>query len=208
MKVSVYNKQGKEQKTVELPATVFSVALKPDVVKQVIVAIHANQREVYAHTKGRSEVRGGGKKPWRQKGTGRARHGSTRSPIWVGGGVTFGPTKERNFSKKINKKVRRLALKMVLSDKAENKAIVVVEDLNMEVIKTKAVADMLKALPLDGRPTLILTDVMNQALVKSVANIPKTEVMLATDANAAVLMQYEKVLVSEAGLNKMIEVFA
>ncbi|MGB0757033.1 MAG: 50S ribosomal protein L4 [Patescibacteria group bacterium] len=208
MKVSVYNKQGKEQKTVDLPAEVFAVALKPDVVKQVIVAIQANQREVYAHTKGRSEVRGGGKKPWRQKGTGRARHGSTRSPIWVGGGVTFGPTKERNFSKKINKKVRRLALKMVLSDKAENKAIVVVEDLNMEAIKTKAVVDMLKALPLDGRPTLILTDAVSEALTKSVANIPKTDVILATDANAAVLAQYEKVLVSEAGLQKMIEVFA
>ena len=99
MKIPVYNLKGEEKGKEDLPENVFGINLNPEIVKQVIVAIAANQRQPWAHSKGRSDVRGGGRKPWRQKGTGRARHGSIRSPLWIGGGVTFGPLKERNYKK-------------------------------------------------------------------------------------------------------------
>ncbi len=120
MKVKVYNLEGKEVKQVELNDAVFNVPVKSSVVHEVFVAQRNNAREPWADTKKRGEVRGGGKKPWQQKGTGRARHGSIRSPIWKGGGVTFGPLSIRNYTTKINKKTRRLATRMCLSDKAQN----------------------------------------------------------------------------------------
>jgi len=125
----VYNQQGEKVGQVDLPAELFGVPLNRDLVHQVVVTQMANSRQVLAHTKDRSEVRGGGAKPWRQKGTGRARHGSIRSPIWVGGGVAFGPTKERVFAKKINKKMKRQALFMVLSSKVKDKEIVLLDKI-------------------------------------------------------------------------------
>src|SRR3989339_449677 len=116
MNAKVYNIEGKNVGTVELPARLFGVEVKPEVVHQVVVGKQSNKRQVLAHTKTRADVSGGGKKPWKQKGTGRARHGSSRSPIWIGGGVTFGPRKDRNFGVKINKKMARKALAMALSD--------------------------------------------------------------------------------------------
>ena len=147
MKTVVYNILGKEIGEVELNDAIFAVKIKPEVVHQVFVSQSGNQRESIAHTKNRSEVRGGGKKPWAQKGTGRARHGSIRSPIWRGGAVIFGPTSERNWKTKINKDTRRLALKMCLTDKAQNGALYVVEDFSFEKPKTKTVAEFLKNIP-------------------------------------------------------------
>jgi large subunit ribosomal protein L4 len=120
-----------------LPKEIFDVEINPDLIHQVVVAQTANRRRVIAHTKGRGEVRGGGKKPWRQKGTGRARHGSIRSPLWKGGGVTFGPTKERTFKKEINKKMKRKALFMVLTAKAKNNLLLVLDKIILEQPKTK-----------------------------------------------------------------------
>src|SRR3989338_10813210 len=117
MKTDLYNMQNEKIGTVELPEAVFGVAWKPALVKQVVNAILANKRRPWAHAKTRAEVRGGGRKPWRQKGTGRARHGSTRSPIWSGGGKAHGPLSERDFSQKVNVKMRRVALFSVLSHK-------------------------------------------------------------------------------------------
>lgn len=147
-KVKVYNQKGEAIKTLELNDQVFGVPMKVELIWQAVVAQLANARQNIAHTKGRSEVRGGGKKPWRQKGTGRARHGSIRSPIWIGGGVTFGPTKNRNFSKSINKKVRRKALLVALSDKAANNNVVVVDTFNLDKIKTKEMYAILHNLKL------------------------------------------------------------
>src|SRR3989339_1482700 len=128
MKVDLYNLAGKITGQQELADEVFNVKIKPEVVHEVYIAQMANQREAWADTKGKGEVRGGGKKPWKQKGTGRARHGSTRSPIWKGGGVTFGPTKERNFKKDINKKMARKALLMAISSKAKNRQLLVLDN--------------------------------------------------------------------------------
>ena len=207
MKVPVYNMEGKEVEQIDVPVSLFDIALRPDVVKQVIVAIQANQRINYAHTKDRSEVRGGGRKPWKQKGTGRARHGSSRSPIWIGGGVTFGPRNDRNFSKKINKKVRRLAIKMLLSDKVKNNRLLVVDKFDFPEIKTKKVAEFLQSLPTDNRSALILTSEVDEKIVKSVANIQKTDVMLAGDINANVLAKYNNIIVSREALQNVIDRF-
>jgi len=207
MKVAVYNMQGKEVEQIEVPVSMFAVALKPDLVKQVIVAIQANQRQVYAHTKDRSEVRGGGKKPWKQKGTGRARHGSSRSPIWIGGGVTFGPRNDRNFSKKVNKKVRRLAIKMMLSDKIKHNGLLIVDNMELPEIKTKKMVEFLQAMPLNGKSTLLLLPVMDEKIIKSISNLQRVDVSLATDINAADLAYYDNIILSKVALNNLIDRF-
>ena len=146
MQAAVYSKEGKEIGKVELPESVFDVPWNADLVHQVVVSMQSNARMPLAHTKDRSEVRGGGRKPWRQKGTGRARHGSRRSPIWTGGGVTFGPRKEKSFAKKINKKMRAKALYTTLSQKLRDKEIIFLDSLAIAEPKTKEAKAVLSAL--------------------------------------------------------------
>lgn len=142
MEVDVYNQDGKKTGTAELSASVFGLPWNAGLAHQVLIGQAANRRQPVAHAKGRGEVRGGGRKPWRQKGTGRARHGSIRSPIWKGGGVTHGPTKERIFKKKVNKKMAAKALAMVLSAKVRDKELLIVDDLVPRLFKTKDAARM------------------------------------------------------------------
>jgi large subunit ribosomal protein L4 len=144
LKIKVYSQDGKETKELALNPAVFGVKVKESVVHQVAVAQMANARVAIAHTKTRSEVRGGGKKPWRQKGTGRARHGSTRSPIWVGGGITFGPRNDRNFSQKVNKKMKVKALFMCLSDKVNSGLMILIDRLNLAEGKTKELVGVVR----------------------------------------------------------------
>ena len=146
LKTQVFSQTGEKVKEVELNPAIFDIPVKENVVHQVVTAQLANSRIIIADTKDRSEVRGGGRKPWRQKGTGRARHGSIRSPLWVGGGVTFGPTKERNFKKKINKKMKTKALFMCLSDKVNNNLLILLDKLNLEKGKTKEIVEVIKNL--------------------------------------------------------------
>ena len=137
MKLSLYNQEGKELEPIEVASRLFDAKINPDLLHQVVTSQEANQRIVHASAKGRGEVRGGGKKPWRQKGTGRARHGSIRSPLWKGGGVTHGPMKERVFFKKINKKMASLALAMAFSEKAREGEVIILDDMKVASGKTK-----------------------------------------------------------------------
>lgn len=146
MKAPIYNAKGKEAGSIELPESVFGAKRNSALVHQVVTAMQANTRTTIAHTKGRAEVRGGGKKPWAQKGTGRARHGSIRSPIWRGGGVAHGPLKEKDYSQKINKKMRANALKTVLSDKVRESRLILLEDTGLTAPKTKDARALLTAL--------------------------------------------------------------
>ena len=174
--VSIYNQEGKTTGEMNLSDVYFGVTPKQSVIHQVMVGIMANARQTLAATKTRGEVRGGGKKPWKQKGTGRARQGSIRSPQWVGGGIAFGPRKERNFSQKINRKTKRQALYMVLSDKLATGQLVVLDSLKSEPAKTKTVAATLKNLPV-GKTVLLVAPASTPAIVRMVRNMPNVTVV-------------------------------
>lgn len=144
--IKVYNLSGEPAGEMEVDDKVFNAEPNEDLLHQVIVGYQLNRRGVFAHTKTRGEVRGGGKKPWKQKGTGRARHGSIRSPLWRGGGITFGPRDNRNFKTKINKKIKNRALCMILTDKVKSNELIAVEKLSVAEPKTKTIASVLKLL--------------------------------------------------------------
>jgi len=203
----VYNQDGQEIEELELPEEIFGLKLNKDLIHQAVVAQMANSREAIAHVKDRSEVRGGGKKPWRQKGTGRARHGSIRSPIWRGGGVTFGPTKERNFSKKINKKMRQKALLMVLSSKAKDNELVILDDLKLNSPKTKEMAGIMKNLEKAKkdikRSSLVALVKKNENIVKAIKNIPKMGAIGINNLNVVDVLKYKYLIMNKEGINEL-----
>lgn len=196
MEYPLYNQQAENIGKVELPDSVFSVPSNNDLLHQVVSSQMANKRQILAHAKGRSEVRGGGKKPWRQKGTGRARHGSIRSPIWKGGGVTFGPTKEVNFKKKIGKKMARKALSVALSEKAKSGNIIVVDSIELNIPKTKEIAGILKLFQnkMSGS-VLIVTPSLNKDLYRAANNIQKVGVAEARNLNPLGILSYKNLMV-------------
>jgi large subunit ribosomal protein L4 len=209
VKVPVYNLQGEKAKEIQLSARLFGRAVKPAVVHQVVVAQEANSRQVLAHTKDRSEVRGGGKKPWRQKGTGRARHGSSRSPIWIGGGVTFGPTKERNFSKLVNKKQKQAALAMCLSDRLADGRLAIFEKLENTSGKTKDLNGWLKTVQgkvpglKEAKKFLLVSDNKDEQIIKAVANLKNVMVIAADSLNCVDILKYDTLLVSAKAIEVM-----
>lgn len=206
-KVNVYNQEGVVVGELALDASLFDVAADPVLVHEAVVAQQANSRQVLAHTKDRGEVAGTGKKPWKQKGTGRARHGSRRSPIWVGGGITFGPTSERNFSLKMNRKARSKAFAMVLSDKVANSAFVAVDSLVLGGSKTKSVAALLKKLPLVGKKTLIVLEPSNTAVVRASRNLPRVSTISATSLNVVDLLASDCVLTSKEAVEVLTKTY-
>jgi len=207
MKVSVYDKEGKEMAQTILPKEVFGLEMNSALVHQVAVSQSANRRQVIANTKDRGDVRGGGIKPWRQKGTGRARHGSRRSPLWIGGGVTFGPTKERNFKEVISKKMRRKALFIVLSAKAKDNSLLVLDDLVVESPKTKLIAGILNKLPIKGSCLIILPK-KDEKLERAAANLKNTGVIGAKDLNVMDLLSYKYAVLPKEGIKVIKETFA
>lgn len=207
MKATVYNIEGKAIDSLELPAEIFDVEINPDLIYQVVTAQQANRRQGTAHTKDRGEVRGGGRKPWRQKGTGRARHGSIRSPLWRGGGVVFGPRKEKIYKKRIPKKMKRKALLMVLSAKAKNNLLILLDQLKLEKIKTKIMADILKKLPCQNKSTLLVTPTYNQEIYLATRNLPKTQVMTAKDLNALDLLSFKYLVMTPEAIKVIEETF-
>lgn len=206
-KVTMYNQEGTAVGELELDATLFEVKLNPALVHQAVVAQQANARQVIAHTKGRGEVRGGGKKPWKQKGTGRARHGSSRSPIWVGGGITFGPTNKRNFTKKLNRTSKRAAIAMSLSDKVQNNKFVAVDSLTLVHIKTKAVAGMLSKLPMNGKKTLIVVEPENRSVFRVTRNMPLVSAISAKSLNIVDVLANDCVVASKDAVAALVATF-
>jgi large subunit ribosomal protein L4 len=207
MEVKIYNKEGAEVGSTKLSEHLFGAQPNPSLVHQYIVNYLANQRQGNANTKGRSEVSGGGAKPWRQKGTGRARAGTIRSPLWRGGGITFGP-KPRDYYNRFPKKMKRGALISALSDKAQNEGVAIVEDLNLEEIKTRKAAEIIDKLGLSKRKCLVLDEGENQNAVLSFKNLPKIKYSRAILASTYDIVNADVLLFTTAGLKKMEEVFA
>ena len=192
-KVPVYNPEGQTVGELALSDAIFGVKPEAGLIHEAVIAARANARPVVANTKTRGEVRGGGKKPWKQKGTGRARQGSIRAPQWVGGGITFGPTSERNFSLKINKKAKRKALFMVLSDKLNDQKLLVLEGLQTEPAKTKIVAGVLQKLPVD-KTTLLISPGANAPLMRMVRNLPQVKLVNVQSLNLLDVIGYRTVV--------------
>ncbi len=206
MKVKVYNLEGNQVGDLELSDDIFAVAIKPEVVHEVFIAQTANQRQPWADTKDRGEVRGGGKKPWAQKGTGRARHGSSRSPLWVGGGVTFGPLSIRNYKKNINKKVRRLALKMCLTDRVLNEGLFVIENFDFSESKTKVFSSFADKLPLKGnKHLLVVTAGKDEKVIRMTKNLAKISTVRAEDLNISDVLNKTNLLISQSAVKKLEE---
>jgi len=206
--VDIYKMDGSMIGKQELPDTLFGVPVSADLVHEAIVTQEANARVLRATTKGRGEVRGGGRKPWKQKGTGRARHGSRRSPIWSGGGVTFGPSLLRNFTQKINKKAKRKALAMMLSDKVADGRFIAVETFEIPEAKTSLVAAMRKALPGSDGSALLVTVKDDTAIIRGAQNLPKTETIGATSLNVRDLAKYQYIIASKSAIESMIAHYA
>jgi len=208
MKVDTYNQNGEKIGQTLLPKEVFEIPMNHDLVHQVAVSQAANRRRIIASTKDRSEVRGGGKKPWRQKGTGRARHGSITSPIWRHGGVTFGPNTDTIFKKNIAKKMRRKALFMVLTAKAQKELLIVLDDLKIEKPKTKLMNDILEKLPGKGSTRLVILPEKDESIIKSTRNIPKTSIELAKNINVLQLLSFKYLVLPKDSIKAIKETFS
>lgn len=204
-KLTLYSKDGEQVDEIEVQADLFEAPLKRGALHQTVVSQAARRRQGTASSKGRSEVRASGSKPWPQKGTGRARHGSVASPIWVGGGVTFGPH-PRDFSTKVPKKMRRAALKSALSDKVKEGKLIVVDDFAVDTPQTKKVVALLEKLNVTGG-AMIVSDQPDTNLIKGARNLPKVKTILARQLNVLDILTYNYLVMSKAALQQVEEVF-
>ncbi|HEY4600435.1 MAG TPA: 50S ribosomal protein L4 [Cerasibacillus sp.] len=205
-KVALFKQDGSQTGDIELNEAVFGIEPNTHVLHEAVVMQRASLRQGTHKVKNRSEVRGGGRKPWRQKGTGRARQGSIRSPQWVGGGVVFGPT-PRSYSYKLPKKVRRLALKSALSSKVANDNVVVLEQLAFEAPKTKQFVDMLNNLKVDTK-ALIVTTEKDDNVIRSANNLQEVKVLTVEEVNVLDLLAHDKLILTKDAAEKAGEVFA
>ena len=203
--VAVYNMEGKEVDKIELNDSIFGVEINEHLVHMAVLQQLANKRQGTQKAKTRSEVRGGGRKPWRQKGPGHARQGSTRSPQWTGGGVVFAPT-PRDYSFKLNKKEKRAALKSALTSRVVENKFVVVDELKMDEIKTKKFAEVLKNLNVE-KALVVLND-MDEKVIASAANIPTVKTSQTNELNVFDVLKYDTVVVTKAAVATIEEVYA
>lgn len=206
MKADIFNWKGEKAGSIDVSDAIFKRDWNGDLVHQVLLAFQANQRRPWAHAKGRGEVRGGGIKPWRQKGTGRARHGSIRSPIWKGGGVSHGPVKDRDFSQKVNKKMQRGAMHAVLSKKLAEGELKFVESFSFEKGKTKEVATALKSLYSAKKqiPSTLLVSAPKSSLVTRAArNIPKVKAIQSNSINIYDLLAHKNILIDKNAVSEI-----
>jgi len=230
MLIDTYNQDGQKIGQTRLPAEIFEIPMNSDLVHQVVVSQMANRRKVIAHTKTRGEVSGGGKKPWAQKGLGRARHGSIRSPIWRHGGVVFGPRKEKIFKKKIPKKMKRKALFMVLSAKVKSNLLILIDKLELAQAKTKLMAEIIEncrakrgassspsLLPAEARKlkienfkngsVLIALPVLEKNIILAARNLPKVQTIQAKDLNALDLLSFKYLILPKESFKIIKETF-
>lgn len=208
MKIDVYNQKGEKSGSIDLPKEIFEVEIKPELIHQVATSQYSNQRQNSAHTKDRGEVSGSNKKPHAQKGTGRARAGSRRSPLWIGGGITFGPRNDRNYKRDIPKKMKRKALFMVLSGKLRDKELIVLEDLKFDKIKTKNFASIIKALPIEQKRTCIIaTQDYDKNIIKSAGNIKGMEIVESRNLNVLDLLSNKYLLITKGGIDTVKNTF-
>ena len=203
--VGVFNKEGNKVADMELNEKVFATEVNEYALHQVVVALLANKRQGTQSTKTRSEVRGGGIKPWRQKGTGRARQGSIRAPQWIKGGIVFAP-KPRDYRVSVPKSMRKVAMKSALTSKVQENQMIVLESLNFEAPKTKNVVEMLKAL--EANKALIITAESNEVVYKSARNIQGISIIPANNINVYDLLKYEKLIITKDAVSKIEEVYA
>lgn len=203
--VKVFNMSGSEVGTIDLKDDIFAVEVNEHVLHQAVVQYLANQRQGTKSTKTRSEVRGGGRKPWRQKGTGRARQGSIRAPQWTGGGVVFAP-KPRDFSFKLNKKVKRLALKSALTTKVNENKFIVMDELKLDAIKTKEMKNVLNNIKVEK--ALVVLEEGNKNVVLSARNIPDVKTASVNTINVYDILKYDTCVVTKAAIEKIEEVYA
>lgn len=194
-KVNIITTDGTKKGQLDLP-TALATEPKKELLHQAVVTYLANQRTANAHTKTRGEVRGGGRKPWKQKGTGRARAGSSRSPIWVGGGITFGPRNDRNYSLRMPERMKRLALSMAVSAKAAAGELQVIEALTLHAPKTKEIHAILQKIHNDARSILIVTASNDATLLQAAQNLPYAAVTTASDLNVYDLLSFRQVLMT------------
>ena len=204
--VTVFDMTGKSVGEMTLSDAIFGIEPNTSVMHAAVVNYLANQRQGTQSTLTRSEVSGGGRKPWKQKGTGRARQGSTRAPQWTHGGIALGP-KPRDYSYELPKKVKRLALKSAFSTKVADNDLIVVDNIAVEGFKTKAVVEMLSKLGADKKALIVMPE-LDQKLIKSAANIPGVKTALVTTSNDYDILNYDKCIVAKGALEKLEEVYA
>ena len=195
MKYPVLDQKGKQIEEISLSKDVFGLKLNKDLMHQVIVSQQANKRQGNAHTKQRGEVSGGGRKPWKQKGLGRARHGSTRSPIWKGGGTTFGPINEKIFEKKIPKKMKRKAMFMGLSSKVESKDLILVDNIKISKAKTKLALEIFNNLVPEKKKSLIVLPDLNKSIILATRNIPHLKTIQAKDLSCLAVLSCKNLII-------------
>lgn len=205
--VSIYNIKGDKVGSLTLDASLFDVKANPALIHEAIVAQQANSREAIAHTKTRGEVAGSSKRPWKQKGTGRARHGSTKSPIWIGGGISFGPRNDRNFSLKINKRAKRKALAMILSEKVATDRFITVDALALKDGKTKELVSILKNLPISKKKTLIILPPEQKDVAIAAKNLSGIATMPANTLNVVDLLKTDVVLISQEAVEMVTQIY-
>jgi large subunit ribosomal protein L4 len=213
LKANIYNQKGSKIEEIEVSSGIFGLKVNNALVHQAAVAQRANERQVLAHTKDRSEVSGGGKKPWRQKGTGRARAGSSRSPIWIGGGVTFGPRNERNFHQKINKKMKLKAMFMVVSDRFANNNLAIIDTLEVADFKTKNFNEILKNIENNvfqikdakktKRSVLVINDKKDDKTKFSGRNLNGVKMLNLNNINITDLLKYRNVIINKEAVKSM-----
>lgn len=226
IKLNVYNQKAEVAGQMEVSERIFGAKVNRVIINEAVVAQNANERQVLANTLDRSEVRGGGKKPWRQKGTGRARAGSSRSPIWIGGGVTFGPTKDRNFKKKLNKKSRQAALFMLLSDRLADNRLLVLENPALTDYKTKVMNDSISALEekvlkliiddtkkngkkarTERRSLVIISAEYDDKFIRSVRNLAGVTMLNSENINIVDLMKARNIILTQGSVKKLESVY-